>query len=88
MIISHHQLNVTNCDISKNLLYLLNINSKDLTEIIFNIFSRLKIRLEVERAQIFQARALSVEPQRARACQNSPRACFEPELFTNKNAKI
>ena len=34
--------------------------------------------LEVERAQIF----------RARAYQNSPRAFFELELFTNKNAKI
>ena len=31
---------------------------------------------------------MSVEPERARACPNYPRACFEPELFTNKNAKI
>ena len=35
-----------------------------------------------------QAQALSVEPKRARACQNSPRARFEPEHFTNKIAKI
>ena len=39
--------------------------------------------LEVERA-----RDLCVEHERARACQNSTRACFEHELFTNKNAKI
>ena len=44
--------------------------------------------IEVKRAPIFQARALSSEPRRARACPNYPRACFEPELFTNKNAKI
>ena len=34
----------------------------------------------MERAQIF-------EPERVRACQNKPRACFEPELLTNKKAK-
>ena len=44
----------------------------------------------MERAQIFRARAraLSVKPERARACLNRPRACFEPKLFTNKSAKI
>ena len=35
-----------------------------------------------------RTRALSVEPERARACQNSHRAFFEPELSTDKNAKI
>ena len=35
-----------------------------------------------------RARALSVEAEQARACPNYPRACFEPELFTNKNAEI
>ena len=29
-----------------------------------------------------------IEPERARACQNILRACFKPENFTNKNAKI
>ena len=36
------------------------------------------------RAQYFRAR---VEPKRARAWPSYPRACFEPELFTNKYAK-
>ena len=31
------------------------------------------------------AQAFSFEPRRARACQNTPQACFEPELFTNKH---
>ena len=35
-----------------------------------------------------RARALNVEPGRARACPNFPRASFEPELSTNKNANI
>ena len=30
----------------------------------------------------------SVEPGQAQASQNIPRACFDPELFTNKNIKI
>ena len=34
------------------------------------------------------AQALNVKPGRAQAWENFPRACFEPELFTNKNAKI
>ena len=42
----------------------------------------------MERAQFFRARALNVEPGRARACPNFPRASFEPELSTNKNANI
>ena len=39
--------------------------------------------LEVERAL-----ALNVKPGRAQACPNFPRASFEPELSTNKNANI
>ena len=39
-------------------------------------------------SSVSQARALSFEPERVQACPNYPRACFEPELFTNKNAKI
>ena len=35
-----------------------------------------------------RARALNVEPGRARACPNFPRASFEPKLSTNKNANI
>ena len=35
-----------------------------------------------------RARALNVEPGRARACPNFPRASIEPELSTNKNANI
>ena len=50
--------------------------------------SRRRSSLEVEQAQIFRARALSVKPERAGARQKGPWACFEPELFTNKNAKI
>ena len=34
------------------------------------------------------ARALSVEPERARVCPNYLWAFFEPEIFTNINAKI
>ena len=33
-----------------------------------------------------QAQALNVEPEQAQACQNSPWACFKPELFTKKNS--
>ena len=35
-----------------------------------------------------RAQALSIEPERAQACQYFPGACFEPELVTNKNLKI
>ena len=47
----------------------------------------IKLGLEVERAQICRVRALSFEPERARAYPNYPQAYFEPELFTNKNAE-
>ena len=43
---------------------------------------------EVERAHIFQARAEPSSSFECRACQNSTRACFQPELFTNKRATI
>ena len=47
--------------------------------------------VEVQRAHFFspaQAWALCTEPGRAQACENIPRACLEPELFTDKNGKI
>ena len=47
--------------------------------------------IEVERAFFSspsRAQAWNVEPRWALAWQNITRACFEPELFTNKNAKF
>ena len=48
-------------------------------------------KIEVVRGHFLslsRARALSVEPVRARACENIPQACFQPELFTNSNNNI